>query len=60
MFKFILCTCVKSKSEKKTKTSCRSMVALLDLTFVGGKMYYNFVPEITVQPQQHINVQNAR
>jgi hypothetical protein len=36
------------------------MGALLDLTFIGGKMYHNFVLEITVQPHQDINVQNAR
>jgi len=53
MFKFTLCRCVKSKSETKAKkTSCRSMGALLDLTFIGGKMYHNFVLEITVQPHQ--------
>jgi len=60
MFKFILCRCVKSKLETKAKTSCRSMGALLDLTFIGGKMYHNFILEITVQPQQDINAQNAR
>jgi hypothetical protein len=47
-------------SETKAKTSYRSMGALLDLTFIGGKMYHNFVLEIMVQPQHNINVQNAR
>lgn len=36
------------------------MGALLDLTFIGGKMYHNFVLEITSQPQQNISVQVAR
>ena len=36
------------------------MGALLDLTFSSGKMYHNVVLEITVQPQQDINVQNVR
>jgi hypothetical protein len=36
------------------------MGALLDLTFIGGKMYHNFVLEITVQPQEDINAHNAR
>jgi len=35
------------------------MGALPALTFSTGKMYHNFVLEITVQPQQDINVQNA-
>jgi len=60
MFKFIFCRCVKNKLETKAKTSCRSMGALLDLTFSSGKMYHNVVLEITVQPQQDINVQNVR
>jgi hypothetical protein len=36
------------------------MDALLYLTFIAGKMYHNFVLEITGQPQQDINAQNAR